>query len=70
MKCNCPSCKAQIELDTKEQDEGDFVKCEECDELLEVEIKAGQFRLVTDQEKKYKDMEDLDESFDYEEDEE
>lgn len=70
MKCTCPSCKASIELDINEHDEGDFVKCEECNELLEVEIKAGNYKLVTDQEKKYEEMESLDESFDYEEDEE
>ncbi|MCR4335846.1 MAG: hypothetical protein NUV57_04895 [archaeon] len=67
MKCTCPSCKAVIELDTNEKDEGDFVKCEECSELLEVEIKGGSFRLVTDQEKKHEEMDELDESFDNEE---
>lgn len=70
MKYTCPSCKGNVELDTNEHDEGDFVKCEECNELLEVEIKAGNFRLVTDQEKKYEEMEDIDESFDPEEEEE
>jgi len=70
LKCACPSCKANVELDLNEHDEGDFLKCGECDELLEVAIKAGNFRLVTDQEKKYEEMESLDESFDYEEDEE
>ena len=70
MKCACPSCKADVELDINEHDEGDFVKCEECNELLEVEIKAGNYKLVTDQEKKYEEMESLDESFDYDEDEE
>ncbi|MFH1391129.1 MAG: hypothetical protein ABIH20_02340 [Candidatus Diapherotrites archaeon] len=67
MKCSCPSCKTKIELDTNEQDEGDFVKCEECSELLEVEVKNGNFKLVTDQEKKYEEMAELDEIFDYEE---
>jgi len=69
VKCTCPVCKTPIELDSNEHDEGDFVKCEECSELLEVEVKGGQFRLVTDQEKKYKEMDDLDESFSYEEEE-
>jgi len=67
MKCTCPSCKTKIDLDTNEQDEGDFVKCDECSELLEVEVKNGNFKLVTDQEKKYEEMAELDEIFDYEE---
>jgi len=61
-------CKAEIELDINEHDEGDFIKCNECEELLEVEIKGGSFILVTDQEKKLEEMEELEEELDYGED--
>ncbi|HZX19973.1 MAG TPA: hypothetical protein VFF13_03090 [archaeon] len=69
LKCACPVCKSQIELDINQYDQGDFVKCDECNELLEVEIKNGNFRLVTDQEKKFEEMEELDEELDSDEDE-
>jgi len=66
MKTSCPVCKTEIELDTNEYDEGDTIECDECGEELEVEIRNGSYRLVTSNEKKYKEMEELDESFDYE----
>ena len=69
IKCKGPVCKDELDLDMNEYEQGDFVKCEECSELLEVEIKAGKFRLVTDTEKKNEEMEDLDAELDEEEDE-
>ncbi|HLC79705.1 MAG TPA: hypothetical protein VJG83_04780 [archaeon] len=69
MKTKCPICKEQIDFDTSEYDEGDFFRCQECSELLTVEVKKGEYKLVTDQEKKYEEMQELDEEFDYEDDE-
>ena len=68
MKCSCPVCKEQIEV-ANDKDEGDFVRCEECGELLEVEVRKGKYKLVTDQEKKFEEMKELDEEFDSDEDE-
>lgn len=65
-KCTCPACKEPIEVDTGDKDEGDFVKCDECNELLTVEVKKGKYRLVTDQEKKIEEMESLDDEFESE----
>ena len=58
MKCSCPLCKENIEV-PNDKDEGDFVRCEECGELLEIEVRKGKFRLVTDQEKKFEEMEEI-----------
>ena len=60
MKCNCPVCREIIEV-SKDKDEGDFVRCDECGELMELEVRKGKYRLVTDQEKKFEEMEKLDE---------
>ena len=65
LKLTCPLCKDPIEVDTNAHDEGDFIKCEECGELLEIEVRKGKYRLVTDQEKKYEEMEELDEELEY-----
>ncbi len=65
----CPVCKENNEVGN-DKDEGDFVRCEECGELLELEVRKGKFRLVTDQEKKFEEMEQLDEEFDSDADEE
>ncbi|VVB99636.1 Uncharacterised protein [uncultured archaeon] len=70
MKVTCPLCKEPMELDSSEHDEGDFVRCEECGELLTLEVKKGKFKLVTDQEKKFEEMKGLDDEFDTEGDEE
>ena len=59
MKCSCPVCKEQIEV-ANDKDEGDFVRCEECGELLEIEVRKGKYKLVTDQEKKFEEMKELD----------
>lgn len=69
LKLKCPVCKDNVDVDEHQYDEGDFVKCEECSELLTLEVRKGQFTLVTDQEKKYEEMEDLDDELDYEEEE-
>ena len=69
MKCICPTCKEAIEV-SSDKDEGDFVRCEECGELLEIEVRKGKYKLVTDQEKKYEEMKELDEDFETEEDDE
>ncbi len=68
LKCNCPVCKEEIDV-PNDKDEGDFVRCEECGELLELEVRKGKFRLITDQEKKFKEMKGLDEEFESDEDE-
>jgi len=68
MKVSCPVCKELIEV-SNDKDEGDFVRCEECGELLEVEVRKGKYKLVTDQEKKFEEMKELDEEFDSDEDE-
>ena len=68
MKSVCPVCKEEMEIDTNTQDEGDFVRCAECGELLTIEVKKGKYKLVTDQEKKYEEMEELDEEFESDED--
>jgi len=52
-------CKEQIEV-ANDKDEGDFVRCEECGELLEIEVRKGKYKLVTDQEKKFEEMKELD----------
>lgn len=70
MRVTCPICKEPMELDSSEHDEGDFVRCEDCGELLTLEVKKGKFKLVTDQEKKFDEMRELDEEFDTGEDEE
>ncbi len=70
MKCTCPSCKEPIDVDSADKDEGDFVKCEECNELLTIEVKKGKYRLVTDQEKKIEEMESLTDELESGEDEE
>jgi len=59
LKCSCPVCKEQIEV-ANDKDEGDFVRCEECGELLEIEVRKGKYKLVTDQEKKFEEMKELD----------
>ncbi len=69
MKCTCPLCKTEHDLSLNDYDEGDFFKCEECGELLEIGIKKGKIRLVTDQEKKFEEMENLEDELDYGEDE-
>ncbi len=61
-------CKEEIKV-SNDSDEGDFVRCEECRELLTLEVKKGKFKLVTDQEKKYEEMKELDEEFDSEDEE-
>lgn len=67
MKCVCPLCKEDIEV-ANDSDEGDFVRCEECGELLTLEVRKGKFRLVTDQEKKYEEMEQLGDELETDED--
>ena len=69
MKCACPVCKETIDV-VNDKDEGDFVRCEECGELLEIEVRKGKFKLVTDQEKKFEEMQGLDGEFEGEDDEE
>lgn len=66
----CPVCREDIELNSNEHDEGDFLRCAECGELLTIEVKKGKYKLVTDQEKKYEEMEELDDELDYGEDQE
>ena len=63
IKCNCPVCKEPMEIDSNEKDEGDFARCGECGELLTIEVKKGKYRLVTDQEKKFEEMEKMDDEF-------
>ena len=70
VKCTCPVCKEPIEIDSSDKDEGDFVKCEECNELLTIEVKKGKYRLVTDQEKKIEEMEKLGDELETDGDEE
>ena len=60
-------CKEQIDLDVNKHEEGDFIQCTECTELLELELRNGKFKLVTDQEKKVEEIEPLDPEFDFEE---
>ena len=67
MKSKCPVCKTQLEIDFNECEVGDSVDCPECGEFLLVEVKGGEYRLVTDKEKKFEEMEEMDE-FDCEED--
>lgn len=69
-KIKCPMCKDEIEFDYNQYEEGDFFKCPECEELLTVEIKGGKARLVTDQEKKFEEMEEIGEELESEEDDE
>ena len=69
LKCNCPVCKEGIDV-PNDKEEGDFVRCEECGELLEIEVRKGKFKLVTDQEKKFEEMQELDEESESEDDEE
>ena len=69
MKCNCPLCSEEIEV-ANDSEEGDFVRCEECGELLTLEVRKGKFKLVTDNEKKFEEMQQLDEEFEGEGDEE
>ncbi len=59
MKTKCPVCKTEIEFDSNDFDEGDIISCEECEEDLIVEIKGGSYRLVTDKQKKFEEMEEL-----------
>ena len=70
VKVVCPTCKEPMELNSSEHDEGDFVRCQDCGELLTLEVKKGKFKLVTDQEKKFDEMNSLDDEFEANEDEE
>ena len=66
MREKCPACFKTIEINMDEMEEGDFTVCEECGEDLIAEVKGGQLKLVTNTEKKYEEIENLDESFDSE----
>lgn len=68
VKCTCPVCKEPMDIDPNEKDEGDFARCEDCGELLTIEVKKGKYRLVTDQEKKAEEMESLDDELGSDED--
>jgi len=64
----CSVCKEILDIDTNQHEEGDFIRCAECGELLTLEVTKGKYKLVTDQEKKFEEMQDLDEEFEDEED--
>ncbi|MEM4256754.1 MAG: hypothetical protein QXZ13_03720 [Candidatus Diapherotrites archaeon] len=68
-KIVCPVCKENVDFDHNEYEEGDFFKCPECGELLTVEVKKGKVKLVTDQEKKIEEMEEIEEDLELEEEE-
>ena len=68
MKCNCPVCKTHIEIDFDDYDEGDSIDCPECGELLLIAVKGGEYKLVTNKEKIFEELEETVESFDGEDD--
>ncbi|PIN84753.1 MAG: hypothetical protein COV47_05795 [Candidatus Diapherotrites archaeon CG11_big_fil_rev_8_21_14_0_20_37_9] len=68
MKAKCPLCSTELEFGN-DTEEGDFISCEECGELLTAEVKSGQIRLVTEQQKKFEEMEEIEEEIEYEEEE-
>ncbi|HZX34082.1 MAG TPA: hypothetical protein VFF09_01760 [archaeon] len=70
MKCKCPLCGYQLEINANDYEEGDFLPCDDCGELLTIEVKKGAFRLVTGQQKKIEEMEGLDEEVEYEDEKE
>lgn len=51
MKCKCPECEEEIEVDKNEVEENDHLECPECSERLIVKIKKGKIRLATEKEK-------------------
>lgn len=66
MKSKCPECSTMIEVDINELEEGDIIECPECIEDLVIEIENGSVRLITEEEKKLKEMEEIEEELDFE----
>lgn len=67
----CPSCKADIDLDEEELDEGDPVTCDECGvELSVASTNPVELEVATDEDDEEDDEEeDFDEEGDEDEDE-
>jgi predicted RNA-binding Zn-ribbon protein involved in translation (DUF1610 family) len=58
MKVKCPSCEEVTELDVNEFEEGDDFTCTECGATHIIEVKNGKFRLISEKEKFFEEIED------------
>ena len=66
MKVKCPECKIPLELEKNEYDEGDDYECPECGAHLLVVVTSGKFKLKSEKEKFYDELDEADDFSDEE----